>query len=492
MLRRHGSSKIAALVTHNNRRCSSSSSGVIVETKRKDNFFLSTLSNGLRVLTVNDGSGCTGAGVFTLNATKFETESTRGAAAILESLPLRGNAIHSQEDVCQLLGTLGNAYKTTNNKEAMGTMIMTPRYHAQEGLEILNGMCLQPSHDPKVFREAKEMTRERASVADRDATKVCFELIHQAAWGGKGLGNDTFPSDDQLDELTLDNFLAFHRVHTRPSRTVVAATGVADHEAYAKMCFETLQFPEPQPGDDALLAASHTAASRATYCGGSVLRHNTKAPDSTKKFAERNLSHAGLMFQGVPLHHPDYYTVALIQSLLGGGTSFSSGGPGKGMQTKLFREVLHREGWIHGVECISAWYSDGGIIGLYASAPHEWVRHLVNMMMIQACSICQRIGEEHIDMAKNQLCSQLVLLGEGREQLLSDMGFNLIVHNYITTADEILRGTSSVTLKDLKRVCATMIERPITFALFGDTEKMPTHDVLERQMKALYAKMNVE
>eukprot|EP00331_Platyophrya_macrostoma_P030986 CAMPEP_0176436766 /NCGR_PEP_ID=MMETSP0127-20121128/18181_1 /TAXON_ID=938130 /ORGANISM="Platyophrya macrostoma, Strain WH" /LENGTH=480 /DNA_ID=CAMNT_0017820183 /DNA_START=43 /DNA_END=1485 /DNA_ORIENTATION=+ len=461
----------------------------IVDTTTKAQFSLSRLSNGLRVLTTNDGSGCAGVGLFSLNATKFETAETAGAAAVLETLPLRGNALMSSEEISQTLGTLGNAFKCSNNKEAMGTLLMAPRYHARECLQLLNGMCLNPTKDNKVFDEAKALTNEKSQFADRDATRVCFELTHQAAWGGRALGNPSLPTEQQLQAMSIESFTTYHRVLTQPSRSVVAATGIADHNAFATMCAEELRFPESESGDETLLK-TWLQANTSPYCGGSMLQHNTKAPESTRKFAEKNLSHMTIMFQGVPINHPDYYTVSLIQSLLGGGTSFSSGGPGKGMQTKLFREVLHREGWLNGIECISAWYSDGGIIGLYGSAPHEWVRHLLNVMLYQAASICERIDASHIEMARNQLCSQLILLGEGREQLLSDMGFNLMVHNYITTADEILAGTSSVTLEDLRRVCDHMMARPITFAVYGDTQNMPDHKALETSLRAVHRKLS--
>lgn len=37
-----------------------------------------------------------------------------------------------------------------------------------------------------------------------------------------------------------------------------------------------------------------------------------------------------------------FTTVCVLQQLLGGGSSFSAGGPGKGMYSRLYREVLNR------------------------------------------------------------------------------------------------------------------------------------------------------
>nr|CCC89487.1 putative mitochondrial processing peptidase alpha subunit [Trypanosoma congolense IL3000] len=462
----------------------------ITSTMVKDNYTLSTLSNGLRVLTCDDGNGITGMGLFMLNGAKFENSDCAGAAAVFETLPLQSNQIYTDREISHALSGLGNAFKVTNNKEAISVILMMPRYHQRDGLDLLNSMCLHPTRDEEQFRIAKERTFERALLCDRDATSVCFELVHEAGWNGKGLGHPLNPKKEDLERLTLQNFTAFHRACTRPERTVLAATGVSDHKSFAEEAERALKFEPLQTSESPSQSVPQFEAGYFPYTGGSRLEHHMEAPESMNKFQEKNLSHVALFLQGVPINHPDYYNISVIQTLLGGGTSFSSGGPGKGMQTKLFREVLNREGFLHGLECITAWYSDGGLFGLYGTAPHEAVMSLLNVMVYQAASICQRVSPKHLEMAKNQLRSQLILLGEGREQLLSDMGFHLVVHNHIITATETMEGTRNITLDDLKRVCADMIKKPVTFAVYGDTSKMPSHEALEEVLRSTYNKMN--
>lgn len=54
-----------------------------------------------------------------------------------------------------------------------------------------------------------------------------------------------------------------------------------------------------------------------------------------------NLAHVVIGFEGVPLSDNDFITFCVLQSLLGGGGSFSAGGPGKGMFSRLYVNVLH-------------------------------------------------------------------------------------------------------------------------------------------------------
>lgn len=55
-----------------------------------------------------------------------------------------------------------------------------------------------------------------------------------------------------------------------------------------------------------------------------------------------NLAHLVLGFQGSSVSDPDFVPFCVLQSLLGGGGSFSAGGPGKGMYTRLYVDVLYK------------------------------------------------------------------------------------------------------------------------------------------------------
>jgi mitochondrial-processing peptidase subunit alpha len=46
--------------------------------------------------------------------------------------------------------------------------------------------------------------------------------------------------------------------------------------------------------------------------------------------------------KGVSTSNDDFVPFCVLQSLMGGGGSFSAGGPGKGMFTRLYTEVLNK------------------------------------------------------------------------------------------------------------------------------------------------------
>ena len=66
-------------------------------------------------------------------------------------------------------------------------------------------------------------------------------------------------------------------------------------------------------------------------------------------------------------HDEDFYTFAVLNSLMGGGGSFSAGGPGKGMYTQLYLNVLNKHHWIYHAQAMNHAYSDSGIFCLFGS-----------------------------------------------------------------------------------------------------------------------------
>lgn len=53
--------------------------------------------------------------------------------------------------------------------------------------------------------------------------------------------------------------------------------------------------------------------------------------------------------------------VVVLQTLLGGGESFSAGGPGKGMYSRLYRNVLNKFVWARGCTAFHSIYNETGL-----------------------------------------------------------------------------------------------------------------------------------
>jgi len=75
--------------------------------------------------------------------------------------------------------------------------------------------------------------------------------------------------------------------------------------------------------------------------------------------------------------------LSVLVTLLGGGGSFSAGGPGKGMYSRLYQRVLNRHAWISNCTAFQNGYNDTGLVGLLATCPGDKAGQVVDIMVAE-------------------------------------------------------------------------------------------------------------
>ena len=92
------------------------------------------------------------------------------------------------------------------------------------------------------------------------------------------------------------------------------------------------------------------------------------------------------------MNDPDVYAFLVMNSLMGGGSSFSAGGPGKGMYTQLYCDVLSRYYWTYSAQSHCFCYSDSGLFTLTGSAAPQDVSLVYLSMYVQYNLLCTVSG----------------------------------------------------------------------------------------------------
>lgn len=171
------------------------------------------------------------------------------------------------------------------------------------------------------------------------------------------------------------------------------------------------------------------------------------------------LSHIHLAFEALPISSPDIYALATLQTLLGGGGSFSAGGPGKGMYSRLYTNVLNQHGWVESCIAFNHSYTDSGIFGISASCSPTRTPQMLEVMCreLQALTLengFSALQMQEVNRAKNQLRSSLLMNLESRMVELEDLGRQVQVHGRKVGVKEMCERIEALTVKDLRRVAS--------------------------------------
>jgi hypothetical protein len=78
--------------------------------------------------------------------------------------------------------------------------------------------------------------------------------------------------------------------------------------------------------------------------------------------------------------------------MLGGGADFSSGGPGKGMHSRLYSQVLAKNGWVTSCNVYNNTFEHTGLFGIMLSTPDvSRGAQLVDLACLYAAQPCSTL-----------------------------------------------------------------------------------------------------
>ncbi|KAL2001567.1 hypothetical protein VTN02DRAFT_1591 [Thermoascus thermophilus] len=210
-----------------------------------------------------------------------------------------------------------------------------------------------------------------------------------------------------------------------------------------------------QPLDPTLLQPSTVDLNRPAHYTGGFLSLPPIPPPANPMLPR--LSHIHLAFEALPISSPDIYALATLQTLLGGGGSFSAGGPGKGMYSRLYTNVLNQHGWVESCIAFNHSYTDSGLFGISASCSPTRTAQMLEVMCreLQALTLdsgYSSLQPQEVNRAKNQLRSSLLMNLESRMVELEDLGRQVQVHGRRVSVKEMCEKIEALTVDDLRRV----------------------------------------
>lgn len=174
------------------------------------------------------------------------------------------------------------------------------------------------------------------------------------------------------------------------------------------------------------------------------------------------LSHIHIGFEAFPITHDRIYALATLQTLLGGGGSFSAGGPGKGMYSRLYTNVLNQHGWVESCIAYNHSYTDSGLFGISASCSPTRTPDMLEVMCRELKALTydsgyQALQPQEVNRAKNQLRSSLLMNLESRMVELEDLGRQVQVHGRKVSVKEMCDRIDRLTVADLRETARIVL-----------------------------------
>ena len=419
----------------------------------------------------------------------------------------------------EALETLGGSIHCASSRETLMYQSATFNSAVSRTLALLAETIREPLITDQEIEQQVETAEYEIGEIWSKPDLILPELVHTAAYKDNTLGNPLLCPQERLPFMNRDVLEKYRRTFFNPERIVVAFAGVGHEEAlrlteqyfgdmkanrpptltgtgletsFVESAHEEMPAADNAPSYAASSPQSSkllnkipffknlsTSAPRgasaidvptsgsnaidlhipAHYTGGFLSLPRLPPPPSPML---PRLSYIHLAFEALPIASEDIYALATLQTLLGGGGSFSAGGPGKGMYSRLYTNVLNQHGWVESCVAFNHSYTDSGLFGISASCSPAHVTHMLEVLCRELSQLTLDTGfaalqSAEVNRAKNQLKSSLLMNLESRMVELEDLGRQIQVHGRKVSVREMCANIDALTVYDLRRVARQVL-----------------------------------
>ncbi|CAL0330898.1 unnamed protein product [Lupinus luteus] len=428
---------------------------------------ITTLPNGVKVASQTSPAPGASVGLYVNSGSIYETPLTFGATHLLERMAFKSTKNRSHFRVVREVEAIGGNVQASASREQMGYTFDALKTYVPEMVELLVDSVRNPAFLDWEVNEQLLKVRADIGEASKNPQDLLLEAIHSSGFSG-ALANPLLASESAVNGLNgtiLEEFVAEN--YTAP-RIVLAASGV-EHG-------ELLSIAEPLLSD--LPSGPHLEEPKSVYTGGDY-RCQT----------ESGTTHFALAFELPGGWHnlKDAMVLTVLQMLLGGGGSFSAGGPGKGMYSRLYLNVLNQYPQVHSIAAFNNIYNNTGIFGIQVTTGSDFVSKAIDIAANELLAVATsgKVDQVQLDRAKSATKSAILMNLESRMVVSEDIGRQVLTYGERKPTEDFLKAVEGVTLKDITSLSQKLISSSLTLASYGDVLYVPSYDSVSNKFHSI-------
>lgn len=337
-------------------------------------------------------------------------------------------------------------------------------------LELLHDVTTSPVITEADMRLMSTVFAYEVQELQSKPEELITELVHGPAFypsedASRMHWNSVLGAQQDMALCTPARILEWwHRVAS-PSRMIIAGTGMPSGDLY-NAAMDTFGVLEKRSAH-----VDHEDSPLLSYRGGPNYVESEECP----------LVHVAIGFRGCAASDERAFPLAILHMLMGGGSSFSAGGPGKGMYSRLYTQVLNRHHWIESCRVFDAFYRHTGLFGIQGSSLPSHARDLVEVLLAQVRTMAEPLTPAELARAKNQVKSNLLMGLESRALELEDLAdqVSYLGEGY-RSPRELCERIDQVSGEELQAAAHELLASRPTVVAYGSLHRMPSYESILR------------
>src|SRR5581483_7779826 len=306
---------------------------------------VSTLPNGLRVVTTPVPTAqSVSVNVFVGVGSRSENERVKGVAHFLEHMLFKGTERRpSAIVIAEAIEGAGGVLNAYTAKEVTCYWNHVPFDRLELAIDVLSDMVYNSVFDAEELERERSVVQQEIKRSKDQPGAWTGELLIRALYGDHPLGWSTAGDEETVAGLMRDHFISWTGSWYTADNLVLSVAGNTTH-------------------DEVVGLASRYFTGNGANDGLSFRPVDGNLPAQRLVYDERPLAQSNLALgmPGLSRSDPDRYILMILNSLLG-----------RGMSSRLFKEVRERRGLAYAVGSSMHRHADTGAFAVNAGVSPE-------------------------------------------------------------------------------------------------------------------------
>ena len=402
-----------------------------------------TLPNGLRIITVPMADTKT-VTVLILVATgsKYETKEINGISHFLEHMTFKGTEKRPTPlAIVEPLDRIGSQYNAFTGQEYTGYYAKANGRHLDLLLDIVSDITLNPKFKQEEINKERGVIIEEINMYEDNPARKLGDIWTDLLYGDQPAGWDTAGKKEIIAKLMRDDFVRYHNDHYVASKTVVAVSGMIEHNSIVQKIKKLFNSINDAGGKDKVSA-----------------KEFQKKPGTKVFYKNTDQTHIALGVRSYNIFDKRRYAADVLATILGGG-----------MSSRLFQLLRDKMGAAYYVRTFSDESTDTVNFATWAGIDNRRVEEIIKAILSEYQKIKRvKVSAAELTKAKEHLEGSLILGIETSDELASFYGFQEILKREILKPEEVIKKIRAVIANDVLEVAKDIFKlEKLNLAIIG-------------------------
>ncbi len=352
-----------------------------------------------------------------------ETAKNSGISHFIEHMLFKGTENRSAKRIAEDVDRIGGQINAFTGKEATCYYLKTLATNVDKAADILIDMFINSKFDEEEMEKEKRVVCEEIKMIEDSPEDDAHDIIGELIFKGNPLAKSIIGTPKSLDGINRDAIKKYISDEYTRDNIVISICGCFNQDHVCELF------------DSKLTELNSNKAEK-------VFEETEYKPNYKMKVKDIEQSHICLGLKGLPLDDERYYSLALLNNIMGGS-----------MSSRLFQNIREEKGLAYSVYSMSSSFSNTGYFNIYAGVSHDKIKDAVIGIQDELKLLkTDGVTADELQTAKEQLKGSYIFSLENVNGRMFSIGKNMLLLNKIYTPEEIMAHIDTVTMEDIKNI----------------------------------------